>query len=454
MDIILFATKNNNNFYKLELSKTLLHFIEYDFTYFWEQCIELGKSSRIQGGVSSKQFSILKSNIAKCHPYYEAQMNSDFEHVVLDCIIEYICHSENIGLEELWARCITPKNLYEKSIFARISEYKTNRAINQWANIMRIQEYAKAKLAFLFDGEPSSENLYRTRKEYFDLTFSVAAKELGFPSSELPAMKRYNPSLMPNAPFMLGKISKGVLRRISDIIDSAQEPNYRRVSECMRDQIGLDAFSYVKNLPRPGDLEMSAAAEAFGSIAQEIYMPDSFKSIIDLEFDKMLEQKIFMQKCEKCGKYFLQEVSYKGRFCNRVNTSGQTCREQVGSEKPEETDFIPAELRARCNEITEKLEKRIGEDFRENEFREWEQYLANMIENIRSEYSTTEDLVGFLDYSEKMYGEVKQRSLARTAAESNPVPAQIPKASASRPEPQKYRFPTLAELEERDNRRL
>ena len=46
MNSIWFVIKGNNNFHKLELSKTLLHFTEFDFTYFWEQCIEAGKNAR------------------------------------------------------------------------------------------------------------------------------------------------------------------------------------------------------------------------------------------------------------------------------------------------------------------------------------------------------------------------------------------------------------------------
>ena len=219
----------------------------------------------------------------------------------------------------------------------------------------------------------------------------------------------------------------------------------------MRDQIGLDAFGYIKNLARPGELEINGAAESFAGLADEVYMPDSFKAIIDLEFDKMLEQKLYMQKCEKCGKYFHLDMNYKGRFCNRVNPSGMTCREQVGSEKEVEEDVIPEDMQARSRAILEKLEKRVGEDFHENEFQEWEQYLTNMLENIRNEYSALEDLEGFLDYSEKMYGEVKKRSAERAVAvQSNPNPAQIPKTNAPRPEPQKYHFPTLEELERRE----
>lgn len=432
----------------MEVAKTLLHFVEYDFTYFWEQCIALGKSSRLVGGYTTKQFHIIKNLISKCHPYFEAQINSDFEYVVLDCIIEYICHSENIGLEELWARCISPKNLYEKAIFSRVSEYKTNRAINQWANLMRMQEYAKLKLGFIFDGAPVGKDSYLGRKGYFDLTFSVAAKELGFPSGELSAVKCYNPSLIPNAAFMVSKVSKGVLKRIADIVDTAAEPGYSHVSDCMRDQIGLDAFSYIKKLPRPQDSDIDAAAEVFQKLAGEVYMPDSFKSIIDLEFDKMQEEEAFLQKCEKCGKYFFKEPNYPGRFCNRVNASGLTCREQAGDIRSEE-EVLNEALEDRCVMLYDNLSKKVGEAFEENEFKEWSQYLTNMKENVQKEYSTTQDLEDFLDYSEKMCSEFK-KSHKSTRQPSVPAVSAVIKPMKSFDEdfdPPKYHFPTLEELD-------
>lgn len=446
---LIFVTKNNNNFYKVDLSGTLLRFIEYDFTYFWEQCIALGKKSRKEGTYILKDFAFIKNMIAQCHPYYEAQINSDFDSIVLDCIIEYICHSENIGLEELWARCITPKNAYEKAIFMRISEYKTGRAINQWANMMRVREYARLKMGYIFDGEPVTKNEYRTRKGYFDLTFSVAAKELGFPSAELPSVRYYTPCLMPNAAFMLSKVSKGILRRISDIVDSAEEPSYTHVSDSLRDQIGLDAFAYVKNLSRPEEMEMRGAMAALQNLSASVYMPDSFKAIIDLEFDRMIEEEIFFQRCEKCGKYFHQDMSYKGKFCNRVNASGMTCREEAGTEKTDEP--VNRDLDERCQKIFTDLYNLVGKGMDEGEFNEWSQYLKNMKQNVEMEYSTEEDLEAFIDYSEKMCSEVKQKTnVTRVKKAEAQIPNVTNTTSSPSPEPIPYHFPTLAELENRD----
>ena len=455
MDTIIFVTQNSNNFYKLELYKTLIQFAEYDFTYFWEQSIALGKSSRTTGKYEYKQFSIIKNMISKCHPYFEAQINSDFEHIVLDCIIEYICHSEKIGLEELWARCISPKNEYERAIFSRISEYKTNRAINQWANLIRMQDYAKNKLEYIFAGEPSTKNTYKARKCYFDLTFSVVAKELGFPSEELPSNQRFNTALMPNAPFMISKVSKTILKRVSDVLDDTDEPMYNHINGIMRDQIGLDAFSYIKSLPRPEDADLNMAKEAFQALADEVYMPNSFKAIIDLEFDKMIEKEIFLQKCLKCGKYYLQDGIYIGNYCNRVNASGKTCREQFEDERVV-NEAEQESLKRRTDRIYTKLEKRVGDGFAEKEFKEWAQYLENMQENVRNDISTRQDLEDFLEYSEKLYGEVKEKRLeikpddTHITVSDKIIEAKIIPPPTQKPEPKPYKFPTLAELEEKD----
>ncbi|MBE6838458.1 MAG: hypothetical protein E7507_02795 [Ruminococcus sp.] len=453
MDSIVFVTKSNNNFYKLEIAKTLLHFIEYDFTYFWEQCLDLGRTSRKLGSYSSTSFRAVKSLITKCHPYYEAQINSDFEHIALDCLIEYICHSEGIGLEELWTRCISPKNAYEKALFTRISEYKTNRAINQWANLMRIQEYARAKLSYIFDGDVTTKEMYNVRKGYFDLAFSVMAKELGFPSSELPSVKCYNASLMPNSAFMVSRVSKLILKKINPIIDEVEDLSYSRNvnRDCMRDQMSLDAFTFLRGLKRPDGMELEASRETFGNLGTEYYLPDCFKAIIDLEFDKMIDAGIFLQKCPKCEKYFFVDINYKGKFCNRVNATGKTCREQYEHEKyiEEEQPPLSNDLETRCQILYAALSNKVGDDFKEQEFKEWSQYLENMRENVKTDAATEEDLEAFLEYSEKMCKEVKSKPAARVIRSDNveKMPPPVRKRESERPEPRAYHFPTLEELD-------
>lgn len=483
MNSIIFVTKSNNNFYKLEPAKTLLHFMEYDFTYFWEQAIELGQAAKNAGGFQPKQGNSVKGLLIKCHPYFEAQANADFDNIVLDCIIEYICQSEGISLEELWNRCIAPKSMYERAIFTRISEYKTGRGINQWANLVRMQDYAKQKLAYCFDGPAASRDTYTARKAYFDLTFSVLSKELGYPSDELPYTRRYSAALMPNAAFALTRISKGVLKQLGEIINEAGDRSCLHIPTILRDEVGMEVFALMRHLPRPEEPTMKASEEFFRGVAEEIYMPESFKAAIDLELDKMIEEGLFLQKCEKCSKYFLQDLQYIGRYCNRVNASGLTCREQ---ERDHESTLpvvpmIPKELEERCEKVTETLIQRINDGLAEREVKEWVQYLENMKENVRNEFSTAADLESFLDYSEKMAADSKLAAKLKNPPPVYPSPSRShhqggslgsPEADSSyppkvnypeafgqqknvpkkKPEPTPYQFPVLDlnELAEED----
>lgn len=337
MKTISFAVRNKSSLHKLELSKTLLHFTEYDFTYFWEQCIEAGRNARKTGRLSPGIVSVAQNAVIKCHPYVEACIQSEFASVVTDCIIAYICHSEGMGLEELWTRCISPKSLYEKAIFTRISEYKTGKGINQWVNIVRMQEYARSKLRFIYEnesGEMQSPNIYRTRREYFDLAFSVAANDTGCLSRSLPSVKIYTPALMPEAPFIMGKASKNIYRRLSEALKEAEQAHMYKGDCCdgARDQLALDAFAYVKDMPRPEERDMSFAAEVFEKIPAEIYLPDSFKAVIDLEIAKMDEEGIYLSKCPSCGRYFVRSADEKSPYCSRINKSGKTCAELIEDE--------------------------------------------------------------------------------------------------------------------------
>ncbi len=464
--IVKFAVNDNNNFYKIELSKTLLHFTEFDFTYFWEQCIEAGRLARKSGRLPQNIISNAKTVVSRAHPFIEACLATDYSEIVTDCIIEYICHSERIGLEELWARCITPKNLYETAIFRRISEYKANRAMNRWTSIVRLQEYARNKIDFIFgtsEGEaPLTEEIIRTRKEYFDLAVSVAANELGCPDKAMPSVRLCTPATLPNAAFAVSKVSKAIYRRFSEALSQGQDMSALENRNCSKihDQVAMEAYAYVKNMSRPGEIDMNFALEAIRDNPTELYLPDSLKAIIDLEFELMLQRGIYMRKCEGCGRFFT--VTDDNPRCDRINSSGKTCRMQyeellesiamaakasmadeaaetpVVIEQPEPKQeqvsvAISAETEKRCQKLYNALYKRVGKGIDENEFKEWSQYLSNMKRNLKIGEATLSQLDEFLDYSDRLCEEVKLASKTKTphapvekTYEKNSVPA--PKA--------------------------
>lgn len=461
-NIVRFAVNDNNNFYKIELSKTLLHFIEFDFTYFWEQCIEAGRTARKTGRLPQNIISNAKAIISKAHPYIEACIATDYSEIATDCIIEYICHSERIGLEELWARCISPKNLYETAIFRRISEYKTNRAANRWTSIVRLQEYARNKVDFIFSPEENQDvvtgEAFRVRKEYFDLAVSVAANELGCPNDSLPSVKVFSPASLPNAAFAIGKVAKGIYRRFSEVLAQAQDMSKLKNTEKLGDQLAMEAYSYIKNMPRPGELDMKFALETIRNNPPLLYMPNSLKAAIDLEFELMYQCDVVFRKCENCGRYFTAKDN--NTRCDRVNSSGKTCRRQyeelceaiaLETAKANEEEMkkqreqqalleaaaaasaaaevqttlipeppkpvpveIPKETEKRGQKLYNALYKRVGRGIDENEFKEWSQYLSNMKRNLKIGESTLAQFEEFLNYSDKMYEEVKIASKNKT----------------------------------------
>ena len=462
----VFAVPGSNSFHSFELSRSLLRFAEFDFTYFWEQCIEVGRNARKTGRISKNMENMAVNAVMKCHPYVEACAQTEYASVVLDCIIAYICHSEGIGLEELWARCISPKSLYEKNIFYRVSEYKTSRGINQWINIVRMQEYARSKLKFIYECESNvmlRPEEYRARAEYFDLAFSVAANETGCPMDKLPSVKMYSPSQLPDSVFMMGRTSKNIYRRLSDVLRDAEQWDKRNLNDHNRDQTALDAFSYVKDMPRPAENDMRFVLEAMSELPEKVYVPDSFKAMIDLEFTLMSEKGIYLSKCPRCGKYFVRDINEKSPYCHRVNSSGMTCSEQITEElgiaamkrseeppvpKPAHTETadtgvqeaeqlsfteeiipeetppeeaipensenkelpvteeksvpleIPKELEKRCQRVYNLLYKRIGTLMTEREFREWSGYLSDTKRDLREGNAEISQMEEFLDYWE------------------------------------------------------
>ncbi|MCM1577596.1 MAG: hypothetical protein NC078_02195, partial [Ruminococcus sp.] len=333
--VIYFSVAGSNSFHKIELSKSLLRFAEFDFTYFWEQCIEAGRNARKTGRLSANLEAIALGSAAKCHPYVEACIGTEFDGLVTDCIIAYICHSEGIGPEELWGRCISPKSLYEKAIFERISEYKTGRAINQWINIVRMQEYARSKMRFIYETESNimlSPGDYRARREYFDLAFAVAANETGCDMRKMPSVKKYSPSSLPDCVFMMGRVSKAIYKRLSEVLADAPLSRDKNLNDHNRDSAALDAFSYVKDMPRPESIDMNLAMENITALPEVVYVPDSFKAVIDLEFTCMYEEGVYLAKCPRCGRFFRRDLEEKSPYCGRINSSGMTCAEQVEEE--------------------------------------------------------------------------------------------------------------------------
>lgn len=450
MDAVKFIIGNNNTYYDLEPGKDLLGFTEFSFSFFWEQCIEAGKTGSKTGRLPAELMQSARNTLSQCHPYVKACIEGSFDSAAIDCIIAYICSSENIGLEELWARCISPKNNYEAAIFRRISEYKTGRSVNQWINIVRINEYAKKKLDFIYNDKPDSNisaDEYRRRKEYFDLAFSIAANEMGFAAEEMPYVRKYSPSLAPEAAFRMGKFSRYVYGAVSEKLQKIPSDSSKQVSPVISDQSAMDAFSYIKDMERPDSLEMRRASMEEMQCGSVVYMATGFKGIIDLEFDLLEENGEHIERCVSCGRYFIRSREYSSPYCSRVNSSGRTClaaheeqqrlrkeaaekarlAEEEARRAAEEAEerarlaplrankvpvIIPRELDLRSQALYYNLSKCAGREMDRAEFEEWAGYLESLKDNIRNGDGSISQLEDFLKSAEKMYGDILSKEKA------------------------------------------
>lgn len=464
MDTVKFIIGNNNTYYDLEPGKDLLGFTEFNFSFFWEQCIEAGKTGSKTGRLPAELMQSARNTLSQCHPYVKACIEGSFDSAAIDCIIAYICSSENIGLEELWARCISPKNNYEAAIFRRISEYKTGRSVNQWINIVRINEYAKKKLDFIYNDKPDSgisADEYRRRKEYFDLAFSIAANEMGFAAEEMPYVRKYSPSLAPEAAFRMGKFSRYVYGAVSEKLQSIPSESSKQVSPVISDQSAMDAFSYIKDMERPDSLEMRRASIEDMQCGSVVYMATGFKGIIDLEFDLLEENGEHIERCVSCRRYFIRSREYDSPYCSRVNPSGRTClaaheeqqrlrkeaaekarlAEEEARRAAEEAEeraklaplrtnkvpvIIPRELDLRSQALYYNLSKCAGREMDRAEFEEWAGYLESLKDNIRNGDGSISQLEDFLKSAEKMYGDI-------LAKDKTSAPITVQKSAAYAP---------------------
>lgn len=400
---IYFVNDSTNTIYKTKFPQSIIKFAEFDLSFFMGQAIEFGEKARESGKYPLKESYIIRDLLKDAHPYIAANFSGKYDKIVVDCIIENICRTQEIGESSLWNKYISPKTELDKMIFARLSDYKCNRAANEWLDIVRLQDYTRNKLDFIFKGTKNIEDA-NIKKNYFDLTFSVISRELGCSDKGLGKISTYNKSLLPNSVFMISRMSKEIYKSIETGIEDANlVPTPKSPEDGLSDQISMDIYSYMRKLQPPIDTELGWIRSMFGEIEDTIYKPAGFKPLLDLEFDKIISNNILLQPCARCARYYESTINYNGEYCDIVGTDGKTCREHsaANNENP-----IPKELNKRCEEVHSLVKRNIGTQIDENEFEEWEQYLNSMKTNIEKNYATPDELEKFLEYTQRMYSQI------------------------------------------------
>lgn len=393
--------KNSNEIFGLRYPSTLLVFCEYDFSYYAQEAIEVCNEALKTGTPDFDKISEIKKDIQSAHCFLQYSTRTAYDKVVYDCWIDYVCRRDNIGDSALWNRFIRCKTQFEKIIFQRLCDFRYNRAVNEWVNIIRVQDYAKNKVAFVFSEDMKSPREAEERRNYFDLMFSVTARELGCRLEDLGVTKYYTIGRTPGAPFLFPNASKEIIRHVLAGFDYSDD--YSDIEDYTEnaDEIAMDAFSRMKAGLPPELSTYKIPAANMENFSDRIYMPCGLKAAIDLEIDAIIESGMWLAKCKRCGLYFAKSKDYTEDYCQRrTATNTKTCLEIYEEEnpRPRMTDAL-LEL---CNTVTDEMYSRVDKTMSVHEYDSWRSYLEAMKQKVDNGEISPSELESFLEYSREV----------------------------------------------------
>lgn len=372
--ILNIAGKSSNDIYQLEVPNNLLGFCKFDFTRFMDESNQLCRECMKSGEYPIDEINIIKNSITTCHRYYENNMRGLFDKIVVDCWIEYICRQGEIGTSTLWNSFADCKNPFQKVIFQRLSEYRAHRAINQWVNLLKMQEYAQKKIEYVFGVRLNGVREAVARLNFFDLMFSVAANEQGYSLDTVSSIKVCRPGRLSTAPFVYSGAAKEIIRNLFKSVRFAEsQPYVSREEGVMSDWEAMDAFSMIKSyLPDNSDSVVNTIMKTIVKLPETVYMPSGFKAVIDLEIDTVLNNNAFLQRCRRCNEYYVRDDSYTSDYCSNPRRDGTTCRGIMEQPKfdpptPEELDA----LKEKADNLYKEVSERVGKDIQQKDFIEW-----------------------------------------------------------------------------------
>lgn len=389
--------KTSNEIFILRYPNTLLDFCDFDFSVFAEGAIDICNEALKTGTPDYDRISDLRHDIQSAHCYIEHNIRTTYEKIVFDCWIDFVCRRDNIGVSGMWNRYTRCKTPFEKAIFARLCEFRYNRAENEWLNIIRIQDYAKTKLDFIFTDNISKIEEAAARRNYFDLIFSVTAREMGCRIEDLGVTKLFSVGRIPTAPFVFPNISKEIVRHVLSNYD--YDDDYSDIGEYgdISDQIAMDAFSRMRpGLPQEPQ-KLNIPNGKLDKFNEKIYMPCSLKAAVDLEIDVLIEDGSWLSRCKRCKRFFLRNKEHPEEYCSRYVHGGKTCLQIYEEEHPRPT--MTPELEERCRAVTDEVYSRVDKTMSVKEYDSWHLYLEAMISKVRNGEILPSELENFLDYS-------------------------------------------------------
>lgn len=399
--VLNLAGKNSSEIFQLRYPFSLLSFCDYDLSYFAENAVAVCDEALRSGELDVDRVTDLRNSLRNMHVYIEHNLRTVYDKIVLDCWIDYVCRRDNIGTTGLWNRFIDCKTAFEKAVFVRLCEYRYNKGINEWLNLVRVQDYAKNKVYFLFSRELSGVEEACARRNYFDLMFSVTARELGCRLEDLGVTQMFSAGRVPSAPFMYPGISKDIVKNV--LADFDYSDDYSDIGQYgeMSDQIAMDAFSHMKAGLEQEFNSYNMSRPAMENAPGKIYMPCGLKAAVDLEIDALLESGGWLARCKRCGRYYVKDAEYTEDYCSLPGTGGRTCLEIYEAEHPKSR--VTPELEKQCSEIMDEMYARAtAGSMSIKEYDSWRLYLEAMKSKVNNGEIQPDDLKAFIAYSRSM----------------------------------------------------
>lgn len=398
--VLRLVGKTSNEIFLLRYPQTLTTFCEYDLTYFVENATEVCNEALKNGELDIDRVTELRNSLKNLHIYVEHHIRTIYDKIVLDCWIDYVCRRDNVGTGSLWNRFIGCKTPFEKLVFTRLCEFRYNKAINEWLNLVRVQDYAKNKVSFIFSKNLKSAEDAAARRNYFDLIFSVTAQELGCHIEDMGVTKVFSVGRVPAAPYMFPNISKSIVKNVLADFDYSEDYSNSKGYGDLSDQIAMDAFLYMK-AGLEGEFDSYNIADSrMEKNLEKVYMPLGLKAAVDLEIDALIERGGWLARCKRCGRYFLRDAEHKEEFCSLPNPGGKTCLEIYEIENPKPK--FPPELEKKCGEITDEMYDRVDKTMSLSEYQKWKAYLEAMRRKVENAEIPAEELEQFINYSKTL----------------------------------------------------
>ncbi len=401
MDRVLHIVgRTSGEVFMMRYPRSLLNFCEYDLAYFAENAIAICDDALKAGEIDFDRVTDLRNSLKSAHPYIENNIRTAYDKIVLDCWIDYVCRRDNVGTGTLWNRFMACNTAFEKAVFVRLCDYRYNRAINEWLNLVRVQDYAKNKVNFIFSGDLKSADEASARKNYFDLMFSVTARELGCRIEELGVTKIFTVGRLPASPFMYPNISKDVVKNLLSDFDYSEDYSDTDNYGGLADQIAMDAFSYMKTGLAAEYNSYNISRSEMENSNFRVYMPCGMKAVCDLEIDALIESGGWLARCKKCGRYFVRDEEYPEEYCSLFNPGGKTCLEIYEIENPR--SIISPQLERLFRDITDEMYGRVGDTMSLEEYESWKIYLDALHGKVEKGEIPVEELEDFIIYSRSL----------------------------------------------------